>query len=95
MYIRNYNTCKRLLSDPTSLKGWRDVFGTDNKAEVEEDLRKNKLDFKWTSDDGLRIVNKEAAVETHPVTGDKVWFNHLQVYIQLSYCKHDHYMNSL
>ena len=80
MYIRNYNTRKRLLSDPTSLKGWRDVFGTDSKEEVEADLRKNKLDFTWTSDnDGLRIINKETAVEAHPVTGDKVWFNHVQV----------------
>ena len=80
MYIRNYNTQKRLLSDPTSLKGWRDVFETDSKEEVEADLRKSKLDFTWTSDnDGLRIINKEAAVETHPVTGDKVWFNHVQV----------------
>lgn len=79
MYVRNYNTRKRLLSDPTSLKSWRDVFGTDDKTEVEADMRKNKFDFKWTKDDGLRIVNKEAAIETHPVTGDKVWFNHLQV----------------
>ena len=79
MYIRNYNSKKTLLGDPTSLKGWCDVFNTNDKSEVEADLRKNKLDFTWTSGDGLRIVNKEAAVETHPVTGDKVWFNHVQV----------------
>ena len=82
LYIRNYNTRKSLLSDPTSLKGWRDVFGTDSKAEVEDDLRKNKLDFTWTSGDGLRIINREAAIEPHPVTGDKVWFNHVQVSIR-------------
>jgi hypothetical protein len=79
MYIRNYHSTKKWLSDPTSLKGWRDIFGTDDKKEVEADLKKMKLDFTWMSDDGLRIINKEAAVETHPDTGDKVWFNHLQV----------------
>ena len=79
MYIRNYHFNKKWLSDPTSLKGWHDIFGTEDKAEVEADLKKSKLDFTWTSDDGLRIINKEAAVETHPVTGNKVWFNHVQV----------------
>lgn len=79
MYIRNYNARKKLLSDPTSLKSWRDVFGTDSKAEVEAELKKNKLDYSWTSDNALRIINKEAAIETHPLTGDKVWFNHVQV----------------
>ena len=79
MYIRNYHLQKKWLSDPTSLKGWSDVFGTEDKAEVEAELRKSKLDFTWTNGDGLRIINKEAAIETHPVTGDKVWFNHVQV----------------
>lgn len=79
MYIRNYHSKKKWLSDPTSLKGWRDIFDTKDKTKVEADLKKSKLDFSWTSDDGLRIINKEAAVETHPISGQKVWFNHLQV----------------
>ena len=29
--------------------------------------------------DGLRIVNKGKAIEPHPVTGDRIWFNHCQV----------------
>lgn len=81
MYTRNYNCEKALLTDPTMLKGWQDVFETSNKQEVEDDLRNSRLDFAWQRKDRLRIVNKEAAVETHPETGDKVWFNHSQVRI--------------
>ena len=84
MYIRNYHAHKKWMSDPTSLKGWSDLFDTQDKAEVEAELRKSKLEFTWSSDDELRIINREAAVETHPVTGDKVWFNHVQVQTYIS-----------
>ena len=79
-YTRNYNAKKVLLGDPTSLKSWVDVFETADKAEVEDELRKSKLDFTWSKNDSLRIINKEAAVEPHPVTGEKIWFNHAQVF---------------
>ena len=79
MYTRNHNGRKTLFSDPTMLKGWQGVFGTSDKRKVEEDLRRSQLDFAWQKRNGLSIVNKEAAVETHPETGDKVWFNHVQV----------------
>ena len=78
-YIRNYNGKKTLLTDPTMLKGWKDVFDTSDKSVVEEECRKNCLDYKWKENGGLRLVNTETAVEKHPVTGDKVWFNHLGV----------------
>ena len=72
------------------LKGWQDVFGTSDKREVEEDLRRSQLDFAWQKRNGLRIVNKEAAVETHPETGDKVWFNHVQVNDGAQFKVHPH-----
>ena len=77
------------------LKGWQDVFGTSDKREVEEDLRNSQLDFAWKKKDGLRIVNREAAVETHPETGDKVWFNHVQVraYVQWSKVQRSKYIH--
>ena len=79
MYIRNYSPNKKIIGDPTSLKGWKDVFETTDKAEVEEELRKNKIDFTWSKNDDLHLVSREAAVEPHPITGEKVWFNHSQV----------------
>ncbi len=60
-------------------QGWQDVFETQEKCEVEEELRRVGLDYSWGKKDALRILNKEAAVEPHPLTGERVWFNHVQV----------------
>ncbi len=79
IYIRNFSRHKKLIGDPTSLKGWQDVFGTCDKAEVESELRRSKIDFTWSKGDHLHLVGRESAVEPHPVTGEKVWFNHAQV----------------
>lgn len=79
MHIRNYHRDKGLISDPTMMKGWAAVFGTEDKRVVEEELRSDGLDFSWKKDDGLQIVHRTPAVEKHPETGEKIWFNHLQV----------------
>ena len=79
MYIRNYHRKKTLFTDPTMLKGWEDVFATADKAEVEEDCQMSGIEYSWGNKDKLRLINKAAAVETHPVTGDKIWFNHANV----------------
>ena len=79
MFIRNYNKGCSLCSDPTQLKGWPEVFGTDKKEDIEEECKNALQDFTWKKNDGLRLINKRDAFENHPVTGDRVWFNHLQV----------------
>ena len=78
-YVRNYSRSKRLLGDPTALKGWPEVFGSSDKATVEEELRRTGMDFSWGEGDSLRITNHEAAIEPHPITGEKVWHNQSQV----------------
>ena len=47
-YIRNYTSDKSCLSQPLQLKGWSAVFETDSKEEVEKELKKSNLDFKWS-----------------------------------------------
>ena len=54
-------------------------FDVDKKEDVEEECRNTLQDFTWKKNGGLRLVNKRDAFENHPVTGDRVWFNHLQV----------------
>lgn len=75
MYVRHYKGHKALFVDPTMLKGWQDVFQTEERAVVEGELRSSGQDFSWRGD-LLEIVGREAAVESHPVTGEKIWFNH-------------------
>ena len=60
------------------MKGWRDVFQTGNKAEVEAELRETGQDFSWEGDN-LRITSQQSAIEIHPLSGDKIWFNHTLV----------------
>ena len=86
MHIRNYNFKKTLLSDPTALKGWQDVFDASSREEVDTELKKQGIDHSWGPDNSLRIVNKLEAVEKHPQTGDKIWFNHLMVSVCMYVC---------
>ena len=68
------------------LKGWEEVFDTEDKEIIEEECRKNNIDFSWDKKDGLKMVSSESAVEVHPDTGGKVWFNHLQVCVCVCVC---------
>ena len=79
MFIRNYQKNSSLFGDPTQLKGWPEVFDTEKKEDVEEECRNTLQDFTWKKNGGLRLINRRDAFENHPVTGNRVWFNHLQV----------------
>src|SRR5258705_13562197 len=60
--------------------GWRDFFGTSNRAEVGEFCRNAGIDVEWTGGDRLRTKKLCAAVATHPRTGEEVFFNQLQAH---------------
>ena len=60
-------------------KGWPDVFDTDSREKVSQELDSQGLQYSWKENDDLQVLNKVAAVEQHPVTGDTIWFNHLMV----------------
>ncbi|MGB1317568.1 MAG: TauD/TfdA family dioxygenase, partial [Flavobacteriales bacterium] len=79
--IRNYTGPKsKSANDVYQLKKWDELFKTTNREEVEAECTKNELELTWLDDDKLRLVNERPSVQTHPDTGEKVWFNHLQVF---------------
>ena len=55
-------------------KSWQQTFETDDPAVVEAYCRKHAMSFRWT-DYGLNTSIRRDAVMTHPVTGEKAWFN--------------------
>jgi alpha-ketoglutarate-dependent taurine dioxygenase len=55
---------------------WQHVFNTDDRAAVEKYAAARGLRLDWRGADGLRTVAVRDAVHTHPVTGERVWFNH-------------------
>lgn len=79
--VRNYSgpTSPKVRS-PWQLKPWHELFGTTDRARVEEISRTNDFELEWLPGDRLRLTNVQLAVRPHPVTGEPVWFNHSQVF---------------
>jgi hypothetical protein len=63
--------------DPHFGLGWSEVFGTQDRAEVERCCAAHQLDVTWTPGGRLRTETIRPALAEHPLTGDPVWFNHL------------------
>ena len=59
---------------------WRDFFKTDSKEEVETRLEEAGIEWQWLGDDELQTRTRCPAVVTHPVTGDRVFFNQVQLH---------------
>lgn len=80
-HIRNYNPPgKRFDADLSKLKTWDRVYGTTDRAEIESRCRAEGQDCEFRPGGGLRLVNEGPAYRDHPVTGERVWFNHAQVF---------------
>ena len=71
LYVRNYGD----FDVP-----WQTVFNTSDRAEVEAFCRRARIDCLWKPDGGLRTTQGCQGVETHPVTGEKVWFNQAHLF---------------
>ncbi|PCF95299.1 condensation domain-containing protein [Vreelandella nigrificans] len=59
---------------------WRDFFKTDSREEVEARLKEGGIEWQWLGDDELQTRTRCPAVVTHPVTGDRVFFNQVQLH---------------
>jgi alpha-ketoglutarate-dependent taurine dioxygenase len=71
-YIRNFSGLD---------VSWQKFFGTDYPAEVERRCREMGMDFEWTDGgEHLRVRQQTAAVRRHPVTGDGLFFNQIQLH---------------
>ncbi|HYN84227.1 MAG TPA: condensation domain-containing protein, partial [Pyrinomonadaceae bacterium] len=70
MYVRRYGEGLGL--------GWREVFRTSDKTEVERRCRENLMSFEWEGDEVLKTFCVRPAAVRHPRTGETVWFNQAQ-----------------
>jgi alpha-ketoglutarate-dependent taurine dioxygenase len=71
MYVRNFSEG---IDVP-----WQDFFHTDSRAEVERICSEAGMGCEWTAN-GLRIRQLSPAVTTHPRTGEKLFFNQVQLH---------------
>lgn len=59
---------------------WNEVFQVETREQVETYCRDHDIDFEWVDGEHLRTRSKRAAAQTHPHTGEPVWFNHAAFY---------------
>jgi alpha-ketoglutarate-dependent taurine dioxygenase len=59
---------------------WKEFFRTDDRSEVERKCQESGIGYQWNGADDLRISQRAPAVLTHPKTGEKVFFNQVQLH---------------
>ncbi|MEU6060722.1 TauD/TfdA family dioxygenase [Streptomyces sp. NPDC047097] len=68
LLVRNYSELAGLP--------WQKTFATEDRAVAEAYCDENTVGHEWTDDDSLVTRQRRSAVVTHPVTGERTWFNH-------------------
>ncbi|TWC77888.1 alpha-ketoglutarate-dependent taurine dioxygenase [Burkholderia sp. SJZ115] len=73
MYVRNYGNGLDLP--------WQQVFGTEDRAEVERYCAANRIAWEWL-DDGEALRTRQVCQSelVHPATGETVWFNQAHLF---------------
>jgi alpha-ketoglutarate-dependent taurine dioxygenase len=55
---------------------WQEVFQTTDINEVKAICERNRIDYRWISEENLIIEWVKPAIYRHPVSKEEVWFNH-------------------
>lgn len=71
-YIRNFHKGYDV--------SWQDFFKTEDRDEVAAYCQKNGIVYAWKSEDHLYIHQDSPAVLHHPVTGEALFFNQIQLH---------------
>jgi alpha-ketoglutarate-dependent taurine dioxygenase len=59
---------------------WKEFFRTEDRSEVERKCRESGIGYQWLGVDDLRISQRAPAVLKHPKTGEKIFFNQVQLH---------------
>jgi alpha-ketoglutarate-dependent taurine dioxygenase len=54
-----------------------EAFGTGDRGAIESYCRANDIEFAWQPDGELRTRQRRSAVVSHPLTGQRCWFNQI------------------
>ncbi len=78
--VRNYGPPGQAGNDAMQLKGWDEMFLTTDHAVVEKKCREQGFEPTWLPGNALRLVHTQPVTREHPVTGERVWHNHLTTF---------------
>lgn len=59
---------------------WQQFFHTDDRARVEAYCQRHGITAEWKKGGGLRLKQRAPGVITHPRTGEKLFFNQVQLH---------------
>ncbi|MCR6651353.1 MAG: condensation domain-containing protein [Cellvibrionaceae bacterium] len=59
---------------------WQDFYKTEDTAELEIRLAAAGMTWRWLDKETLQVRSHSPAVITHPLTGDRVFFNQIQLH---------------
>nr|UXB95034.1 aspartate hydroxylase [Pseudomonas syringae] len=59
---------------------WESFFGTSERSVIEQRCREQGTDFEWLDGDTLQLRTLCPAVITHPFTGERCFFNQVQLH---------------
>ncbi|NOR64440.1 MAG: hypothetical protein GQ468_00300, partial [Candidatus Scalindua sp.] len=80
--LRNY--FGKVLSS-INVATWNYAFETDNKKNVETACNEFGLSYTWNDDQSLTTEARVSAIQEHPITSEKVWFNTIHSFIHEKY----------
>ncbi|NRA72968.1 MAG: TauD/TfdA family dioxygenase, partial [Gammaproteobacteria bacterium] len=72
LYVRNFT--KQLDVS------WQNFFKTDSREVVEAKCREEGMEYEWLDNDGLQTRTLCPAIISHPITGEKSFFNQIQLH---------------
>ncbi|WP_196137582.1 TauD/TfdA family dioxygenase [Aliikangiella sp. G2MR2-5] len=72
LYIRNFI--------PGLDVSWQDFFKTESKADVELACQAENMQVEWGEFGRLKISKRVDAIKKHPVTGEDIFFNQIQLH---------------
>jgi hypothetical protein len=72
VYVRNF--CEGIDVS------WQDFFKTTDRAVVEKACKDGGMECEWVKGRQLRVKQRGRAVSKHPITGDTVFFNQVQLH---------------
>ena len=75
---RNLAPPDKVANRPGIPRAWTVAFGTDDRSEVDEIVKRSRWENKWLDDGSMDLWQEiRPALCTHPRTGERIWYNQL------------------
>ena len=85
---RNLPPPDKAMLRPGIPKPWTDVFGTTDRAEADRIVINSGWRGEWLDDGSIQLWQEiRPAMRTHPLTGDRVWYNQAHLFSPIGVLK--------